>query len=116
MSLLSPRRVPFDPARYRPRSWAHKHHVAIELALLCAGIAVLEIVQGYNLEGRFAAGLRLFSGFALILSPFFTWNSGPIFPPSPVNDTNRRKYLLVLAFLWLVVLPAAWFAAHAYRK
>lgn len=107
----------FNPRRYRPRSWTQKYSRVIGLVLILVGFAALGAAGFFKLTGGPALALRGFGVLALFFARGFLWNRGPIFPPSPVNRANRWKYLTVLAILWLIILPIAWwFAARALEK
>jgi hypothetical protein len=107
----------FDPRRFKPRSWAQKYHGEIGIALVVAGAAAWGATHLFKLTGGADRLLKVFAAVSLLFSWAFTWNRGPIFPPSPINPTNRWKYLTLLGILWLIILPVAWwFAARALRK
>jgi len=114
--MFSPR-AQFDPWRFRPRSWAQKYHNEIGLAVFVAGLAALSAAHFFKITGWLGLALRVFGGLAMPFSWAFQLNRGPIFPPSPINGTNRWKYLTLLGILWLIILPIAWwFAVRALRK
>jgi hypothetical protein len=107
----------FDPRRYRPRSWAQKNHVAIGLGLGALATAVIYFRNSLVLIGWPGRVLIGIGALALYFSWGFSWNRGPIFPPSPVNRSNLWKYLILLGLLWLIILPLAWsHALHAFGK
>ena len=107
----------FDGRRFRPRSWAQKYRKEIGLALLFTGVAAWSAAQHFKLAGSLGMVLRVFGTLAMPFSLAFLLERGPIFPPSPVNSTNRWKYLTLLGILWLIILPIAWwFAVRALGK
>jgi hypothetical protein len=107
----------FDPRRFRPRSWAQKYHGEIGLALFVLGAAALWGARYFKIGGGLGFAVRGFGALAIPFSWAFQLNFGPIFPPSPVTGANRWKYLTLLAILWLIILPIAWwFAARALGK
>jgi predicted permease len=109
------RRIPFDPAKYKPRAWFTKHRVAIGTSLSFGGFALLVTFNYFHLQGTFATSVRYIAAVAVILGLAFRRFS--LFRRSRVNERNRGKFLVVLALLWLVILPAAClFAFHALRK
>jgi hypothetical protein len=109
------RQVAFDPAKYKPRSWVSKHRAAIGLSLAFSGLALLIYLRYFHLQGDFATILRYVAAGAIILS--FGFRRYPFFRQSRVNEENKGKFLVLLAFLWLVMLPTAYLLMlHALRK
>lgn len=107
----------FDVRRFRPRSWAQKYHSEIGLALFFTGFAALSAAQHFKIAGSLGVVVRVFGTLAMPFSLAFLLERGPIFPPSPVNSTNRWKFLTLLGILWLIILPIVWwFAVRALGK
>jgi hypothetical protein len=89
----------------------------VGLALFVLGAAALWGARYFKIGGGLGFAVRGFGALAIPFSWAFQLNFGPIFPPSPVTGANRWKYLTLLAILWLIILPIAWwFAARALGK
>jgi hypothetical protein len=112
-----PRRVSFDPVRYRPRGWAEKHQFAVSFAIFVGGVAAFKAAKMFNVTGWAAFILLGFAALAVYPWRGFLREPARTFPLRQTDGPNSWKYFVYLGILWLIILPiAAWLAVHALGK
>jgi hypothetical protein len=113
----SPHRVSFDPARYRPRSWAEKHQFTISIAFVVAGVVAYRAVRYFGLSGWPAFILWSFAAIGLYPWRGIWRTPTPAYRSDEVIGANRWKHRLIVIVFVIIIFPiGAWLALRAMGK